>query len=116
MILIIPVESFLLKLHDEDGNLIPFHFILFLNVVRKLKVRNALKKNSLYPLHYHFLRWKVRGRCFFFLRFKSQNNTEMLYANTIPCVGLAVEVMYICDTLCNNHCDGLCLYIVRGVL
>lgn len=67
MILIIPVESFLLKLHNEDGNLpvIPFHFILFLNVVRKLKVRNALKKNSLYPLHYHFLRWKVKGRGFF---------------------------------------------------
>lgn len=114
MILIIPVESFLLKLHDEDGNLIPFHFILFLNVVRKLKVRNALKK-IIVPTALSFFKMESEGEVFF-LRFKHQNNTEMLYANTIPCVGLAVEVMYICDTLCNNHCDGLCLYIVRGVL
>ena len=57
------------KLHDEDGNLIPFHFIFFFTVVRKFKDRNALKK-SLYPLHYHFLRCKVKGRwvCFFSIK------------------------------------------------
>lgn len=72
-------------------------------------------KKFIVPTALSFFKMESEGEVFF-LRFKRQNNTEMLYANTIPCVGLAVEVMYICDTLCNNHCDGLCLYIVRGVL